>query len=408
VFAHKLIGRPEFRPKPQARRPGGRAAVAALGTLAGLALVGCGREDVRVYQAPKEQAAPPTAADPHAGLDMSAGLAAAARRPTASAPLTWQAPGDWKEQPSGQMRVGFFTVAGDSNQQAEVTIIPLSGRAGGDLDNVNRWLDQLGAPAITTEQLGSLAENVIIAEAQGQLFDLRGPESAAARKRMLVAVLRRDGTSWFFKMMGDDALVGAQKRAFAGFLGTVRFQASSGAASEPAAAAAATVPAATPPSPATAGLPSPPTPPMPAIAGPPPTAKPTFTVPANWTEQTPGSMQLAKYVPAGASGKAEVTVAVLPGDGGGTGANVNRWRRQLGLEPWGEAALKTGVQPMKVDGAEAYLVDLGNPATQKRMIAVGVLHGGQSWFYKLTGETAAVEAERLSFVRFVEGARYAQ
>ena len=123
-------------------------------------LAGCGREEVRVYQAPKDQAAAPVATDPHAGLDMSAGLAAAAspRGPTSS-PLKWQTPDGWKEQPSGQMRVGFFAFTGENNQKAEVTIIPLSGLAGSDLDNVNRWLGQLGAPPVTGEQLASLAEN---------------------------------------------------------------------------------------------------------------------------------------------------------------------------------------------------------------------------------------------------------
>ena len=139
---------------------------------------------------------------------------------------------------------------------------------------------------------------------------------------------------------------------------------------------------------------------MPADAG----AKPVFSVPASWKEQPPGSMQLAKYVPTGAEDQAEITVAVLPGDGGGTIANVNRWRRQLGLAPSAKRELRAALQPLSVNGAEAYLVDLANPETQKRMLAAGVVRGEQSWFYKLTGERSGSRG-RADGVRPVCGRR---
>jgi hypothetical protein len=397
VSLFKSIVKPEPPPRHASPRQWARVAWPALLVLG---LAGCGREGVRVYEAPKDQAAAPSAPDPHAGLDLNPGVVAAAARGSTTSPLQWETPAGWKEQPAGQMRAGFFTVTGEKNQQAEVTIIPLSGRSGSDLDNVNRWLSQLGAPAITSEKLAALSRAVTIAGSEGQLYDLSAPESQSARKRTLAAVLRREGTAWFFKMTGDDALVAAQKPAFVRFLESVRFNGTP-------AAMAASSPSPAPATSATTLPPAaedaaPPTPPTPSTG-----VKPDLDVPATWKALAPGSMQLAKYVPAGAEGKAEVTVAVLPGDGGGTAANVNRWRRQLGLAPWGETEVEGALQKLNVTGAEAYLVDLANPATQKRMLAAGVIRGGQSWFYKLTGDTTTVEAERTAFVRVVEGARYA-
>ena len=41
-----------------------------------------------------------------------------------------------------------------------------------------------------------------------------------------------------------------------------------------------------------------------------------------------------------------------------------------------------------------------------RMVAVSVPHGGQTWFYKLTGAGAVVSREKDSFAQFVQTVRY--
>lgn len=349
----------------------------------GLGVTGCDREGVRQYQAPKDNAAAPAPA-PSAGMMTP--------EPATGVPqVKWQLPAGWQELPAGQMRVGSFAVSGENGQKADVSIIPLPGLAGGDLDNVNRWLGQLSAPPITADELGKVAEKVSVGGGEGQLFDLAGPADQKPRKRMLAAILRREGTAWFFKMTGDDALVAQQKPAYVEFLKSLSFAAAAPSAPQGNAAAAAAPPPLTPP----AQLPAP-------TAG-----KPAFTVPATWKEEAPGAMQVVKYVPAGAEGKAEISVAVLPGDGGGELANINRWRRQLGLEPTSETDPAKLATALKVEGAQGYLVDITNDASQRRMIAAAVTRGGQTWFYKLTGESAAAEKEKAAFIQFVETAKYA-
>jgi hypothetical protein len=357
--------------------------------LAGLALTtGCGREDIRVYEAPKDRPEPVEAAAATPGMG---------ERPASAAPqVTWKLPAGWQERPAGTMRVGYFVIAGPDDQQAEVTIIPLTGTGGGDLDNVNRWRAQVGLGTVTAEELSKLAVQVPIGPFEGRMYDLSGEGYEAKRVRTLAAILRHAGTAWFFKMTGNAQLVGDQKGAFTEFLRTLSF-------GSPGAALPAT--AATPPSQGAAPATASPAAAAPA-ASPGGAGKPGFTAPAHWQEQAPGSMQVARFVPQG-EGQAEVSVAMLPGDGGGTLANVNRWRRQLGLAPISEAELAKTVESRKIGDADGYWVDIQAPDSGRRMAAAAVLRGAQSWFYKLTGDTASVEREKPAFVQFVESATYA-
>jgi hypothetical protein len=354
----------------------------ALAGLLGLA-AGCGREEIRVYEAPKDQ---PAAAGAQALPDL--GQPAAAARPQ----LTWKLPPGWQERPATAIRVGHFVVAGPGNQEAEVTVIPLAGTGGSDLDNVNRWRAQVNLPAITAEQLSRLAVSVPIGGFEGQLYDLVGDSYEANDQRTLAAILRREGTAWFFKMTGPAKLVGDQKGAFLEFLRTVQFGgASAGTGAGTAAAASSPAPPASAAAPAASG-----------DAG-----LPRWQVPEHWQAQAPGAMQAARFVPRDAAGRAEISVAMLPGDGGGRLANVNRWRRQLGLEPIREADLATAVQPLQAGGAAGYWVDLPAPESGRRMVAAAVQVGDRSWFYKLTGEAAVVEREKPVFLQFVQTAAYA-
>jgi hypothetical protein len=340
-----------------------------------LVLAGCERESIRVYQAPKETAPQRQA--------MSTPFES--RVPQ----IHWKLPAGWQELPAGQMRVGQFAVSGQGEQKAEVTIIPLPGLAGGDLDNVNRWRAQVGLPPVKAEELPKLVEDVQVGgQAGSQLYDFVGtPYDRSETNRLLVAVFRAEGTAWFFKMLGDSALVAAQKPAFVEFLKNVTFE--QGAPHPPIAAAA------------------PPDAPSPPGGGDGGSGKPTWTVPAGWQEQAPGPMQTAKFsAPDPAGGKAEITVVVLPGDAGGTLANVNRWRGQIGLAPVGEAELNQLLTPFEVAGAQAVHLDMTAEGAKRRLVAAVVSRGGNTWFYKLVGDEAVVGKQKEAFLQFVRNIKY--
>jgi len=110
------------------------------------------------------------------------------------------------------------------------------------------------------------------------------------------------------------------------------------------------------------------------------------------------------------NGKAEISVSVLSGDGGGLLANMNRWRGQVGLAPVAESELDKQVSSLDVIGGKAMLVDMNgqNPETgQKvRLISAIVPREGLTWFYKLMGDEAAAGREKAAFIKFVQSARY--
>jgi hypothetical protein len=122
---------------------------------------------------------------------------------------------------------------------------------------------------------------------------------------------------------------------------------------------------------------------------------------------------LAKFSIAGANGaKAAVNVSSLAGDGGGLTANINRWRRQLGLEPmtnemvWptegpqGASFTAKGILTVDYTGMDSRT---GKPA---RLVGSIVPQNGQTWFYKLMGDPDIVAQQKDAFVKFVQSAKY--
>lgn len=138
--------------------------------------------------------------------------------------LQWNLPPGWQEVPLGAIRVASFKVAGSGGKVADVSVVPLPGQAGSDLDNVNRWRGQVNSPPVTQQELSQLAQAVEVGGQSGQLYEQAGENTATGEKtRILAAILRREGIAWFFKMTGDDALVSEQKPAFVGFLKSLVF-----------------------------------------------------------------------------------------------------------------------------------------------------------------------------------------
>jgi hypothetical protein len=172
-------------------------------------------------------------------------------------------------------------------------------------------------------------------------------------------------------MIGGDALVHREKAAFKSFLKAISFD---GEAKSPVENAA---------------------------KSPPQPSKPVWKVPASWRELPPGQMQTAKFALAD---NAEVTVAVFPGEVGGLLANVNRWREQLGHPPVDTAELPRVTVRLDAGGTEATLVDITAENNQRRMIAVVLPRGKETWFFKLLGDEPAVAGAKDMFVNFVKSA----
>lgn len=170
-------------------------------------LTACEQQQVRTYRAPK---------DPMPPADES--------RATRRAPIVWQEPPEWQPISPGPMRVASFVVNGPDNQRAEISVVPLTAQAGSDLDNYNRWRAQLGLPPGEPAELDRAVQQIEIGGQQAKLIEIAGaPAEGKPTSRMIVAMVQHNGVTWFFKMMGDDAIVTAQKQAFMDFLKSVQY-----------------------------------------------------------------------------------------------------------------------------------------------------------------------------------------
>jgi hypothetical protein len=197
--------------------------------LAALLLAGCRDREITAYRAPKDPAPaaqPPAMAGglpadhppigPGGGTDM-----ASTPVPTGSDSLTWTAPAHWTAKPVGPMRKGSFAVKGTDGADADLSITAFPGNTGGLLANLNRWRGQVGLPPLAEGQLDSALEHLDLNGLHFELVDFAGTANGAPT-RILGAVLSRPEETWFFKLMGPDALVAAQKDSFRVFLGTVK------------------------------------------------------------------------------------------------------------------------------------------------------------------------------------------
>jgi hypothetical protein len=128
-----------------------------------------------------------------------------------------------------------------------------------------------------------------------------------------------------------------------------------------------------------------------------------WSVPKGWREQPASGMRLAAFLAPGGKKPAEVSVVSLPGEAGGDLANVNRWRNQMGLAPIAQRELSAQSRRVSTRAGEVLLVDL--KAGGRGTVAAMLAREGRTWFFKMTGEEAAVAAARGSFESFLGSLR---
>jgi hypothetical protein len=301
--------------------------------------------------------------------------------PVNAAPIHWTTPSTWQELAPTSIRIGNFLVKGQDGAKAEAAIFSFPGSVGTELDNVNRWRKEVKLPPIEADQITS--EPVTVDSLDGKLYEFAGPA-----EHIVVASVPRNGAMWFIKMQGDKDVVTDAEPVFRDFLHSIHFSSEGGGATQPAAEAVA-APAADSGS----------------------SDEPKWNLPGNWTEKAPGPMLFKSYTAVDKDGQtANVTVSFFPGDVGGTFANVNRWRGQMGLPPVGQDDLATVTQTLETDSGKGTLVDFtgtdartGQPG---RLVAIMLPHGDNTWFYKLSGPVSTVENQKPGFVKFVQTVHY--
>ena len=133
--------------------------------------------------------------------------------------VTWQLPDGWKQAPAADsMRYATITIGGAEGATAELAVTHFPGDVGGDLENVNRWRQQASLEKVDAAGMVPLVTKVTAGPQTISLIDITGP-----KMRLAAGWTRHGPDTWFFKLTGPDALVGAEKARFTAFLESIRF-----------------------------------------------------------------------------------------------------------------------------------------------------------------------------------------
>jgi hypothetical protein len=354
-------------------------------------LAGCDKDDqIRVYDAPKD---PP-----------------AVER---ARPIAWQIPAGWQEvaDPMSGGQFGRFATIqvseSDPNLLLSVNRVTTSSVA----SNLNRWEGQLGLPP-TPE--ADAAKKVTIFEAAGHpgfIVDLTGnttdnKTNAKSPTRMLAALVSSDGgEAWSFKLEGPPDKIAPQASSFDAFVRSVSFPGHDHSAS---ADPHGGVPPTTGPAPTAQGQ---------AAAGDAKSYKLTkFATPSGWVQDpTERMMRSATFFVGSGDDKAEVIISKLRVNGFGTMlANVNRWRREVGLPETSDEHNEQFTQS-QIAGATAIVFDFDgtkvpgvDAAKAKRSYVAMLAKGADVWFIKLLGPAKTVAEQRANFDAFLQSLQFGE
>jgi hypothetical protein len=137
---------------------------------------------------------------------------------------SWDVPVNWREQPGSPVALASFQVSDEAGEKADITVTRLAGEGGGALANVNRWRWQIGLPPVSEAELGRIAKTLDIGGSKAMLVDLTGTDARTGRRaRLIAASVVREGSTWFYKLIGDEKLVARERESFMKFLQTVRY-----------------------------------------------------------------------------------------------------------------------------------------------------------------------------------------
>jgi len=110
-----------------------------------------------------------------------------------------------------------------------------------------------------------------------------------------------------------------------------------------------------------------------------------WDVPQAWSDAPVGPMRLVVYT--AVEGAVELSVSRFPGDVGGDLANINRWRRQLGLSPVLDLNSVDGLQAEQNGSIMAQRIELFTDASEgsSGMYMHWFNYQGYTWFFKANG-----------------------
>jgi hypothetical protein len=117
------------------------------------------------------------------------------------------------------MRKGSYAVS-DAGAEADLSITAFPGDVGGELANVNRWRGQVSLPPLAEAEVASAVTRQNENGLAITIVDFAG--TGANAQRVLGAIVPFQGATWFFKLLGPDAVVAKARPDFLAFVKTVK------------------------------------------------------------------------------------------------------------------------------------------------------------------------------------------
>ena len=344
-------------------------------------VAGCGKQsDIKVYRVVKAPLEESMTAQPGDSMPTNA---PSPNRPVAMGPMSTSSapvPANWEPQPPSQMRQASFLVKGDKGAVVDISLVTLGTSASNVLDNVNRWLGQLGQPPIDSNKLTQMSEHLTTINGDVTVVDLTGlPGGADPAKdgRIVAAMAAGNNGTMFFKMRGNAELTEAQKPDFVKWVAAVCSAQKVMQQKDD-----LTMP-----------------------LNEPKAAQIKYKTPDGWNEVPASSMRYASFNATGPNGgKVDISVVTFPGDGGSDADNINRWRQQIGLPPADEKAIGSLVVPVKTGNGDFSSLDM--TSGDSRVIAAWTRREGHVWFFKMTGPSPALESEKTKFFDFIRSVQF--
>ncbi|MFM8253012.1 MAG: hypothetical protein ACKOBW_15565 [Planctomycetota bacterium] len=301
----------------------------------------------------------------------------------AEATPQWDLPTGWTQQAGNEQRFATIQIPAEPKPlELSVTRLPVPPVASAEsyqLQNINRWRQQMRLGIIMAEELASETSRATsktgLPITWVNYVGTMSEPSAAARE-----MLGRRG-------MGGEGPMAGPPGSVPGAPGSVPGPRGAGTPGSIPGAAAGTGTAGGEPLPF------------------------THTAPAEWQVMPAGGIRRLSFRAAAssASGITEITVTNLPAEANDLLANVNRWRGQVQLPPWSAADLQKSAQSVTMGGVEGTYVELlgdGSKPNEKAVLGVIAVHDTQAWFFKLTGPRDTALSEKARFEAFVNSVKF--
>jgi hypothetical protein len=223
----------------------------------------------------------------------------------------------------------------------EVAITRFDGQAGSVLANVNRWREELGLEPIRESELATALVSENVGGVTVQKVDLTGKKKAKAGMRP-------------------------------------------GMGAAPFAAGGTPPPARKPSEESAEGL--------------------KYRLPAGWRESSQKVTFAARVIEIDGAPGVKATFTPLSPQGGNSLDNVNRWRQQLGLAPWGQPDLDREGQVVPTEAGPAIVVDLAGGG--QKLLGAVLKRPDAVWFVKLSGPAPVAAPLREPFLDLLKSVRF--